>query len=442
MLETSDTRLQIAILGRPNVGKSSLFNIFTGSRKAIVKDEPGVTRDIHYERVDVWGREFDLIDTGGMTDNDLPFADEVRDQVERLLPMMDMALVVMDARDGILSDDREVLTQVQKSKKPFVVLVNKIDSEKDQDILMSEFYQLGVDIIPTSFERRRGIDVVSEWIVERVPKREDLDAEKTPRIAIIGKPNAGKSSLVNYLLGADRMVVSSIPGTTVDAIDSPIKWNGKTYTFVDTAGLRRKARRDTGVEILSAFKSEKAVKDANIVVLLLDGLINPSLQDARLVELALEMNKAIVVAVNKSDVGRKQIDDYRNALKEKVGEELYFSPDIPVVFVSAKTGQGIDQLFEVLDQLWERLHMRISTSQVNDFLVDLTRKTPPPIFGNRNVKFLYFTQTKQVPPSFVCFVNNPRGISESYRRFMVNEARKHWGLLGVPIRFYMIRNHR
>lgn len=442
MLDMNSSRPQIAILGRPNVGKSSLFNVFTGSRKAIVKNEPGVTRDIHYERVDVWGREFDLIDTGGVTDTDLPFAEEVRDQVERLLPLMDMALVVMDARDGILSDDREVLTQVQKSKKPFVVLVNKIDSEKDQDLLMSEFYQLGVDMIPTSFERRRGIDVVSEWIVERVPTREDLDAPKNPRIAIIGKPNAGKSSLINYILGANRMVVSDIPGTTVDAIDSDIKWKGKDYTFADTAGLRRKARRDTGVEILSAFKSERAVKDANIVVLLLDGLINPSLQDARLVELALEMNKAIVVAVNKSDVGRKQIEDYRNALKEKVGEELYFSPDIPIVFVSAKTGQGVDQLFNVIDELWERLHLKVSTAQVNDFLGELTRKVPPPIYGNRNVKFLYFTQTKQVPPSFVCFVNNPKGVSEGYKRFMVNEARKHWGLFGVPIRFYMIRNHR
>ncbi len=439
MIETNHIRPQVAILGRPNVGKSSLFNILVGSRKAIVKDQPGVTRDINYDKVELWGREFDLIDTGGITEGDIPFADEVREQVDRLLPMVDMAIVVMDGRQGIMSDDREVLTEVQKSKKPFVVIVNKIDSEKDQDVLLSEFFELGVDLIPTSFEGRRNVDQVGEWIIGQIPKNIDPDAPENPTIAIIGKPNAGKSSLVNYMLNDNRMIVSEIAGTTVDSIDSEVKWNNKLYTFIDTAGLRKKAKRDNDVEILSAFKSADAVHKAKIVVLLIDGLIGPTEQDAHLVDLAMEMNKAIVVTINKSDLGRKEIEDYRHKLKVKVNEEFHFNPTIPVVFVSAKTGQGMDRLFEVIDELWSKLHMRISTSEINDFLGEFTKATPPPIHGNRNVKFYYFTQTKQIPPSFIGFVNFPKGVHESYRKYLINEVRKHWSLFGIPIRFFLFK---
>ncbi len=432
-------RTKVAIVGRPNVGKSSLFNLFIGKRAALVKDEPGVTRDIHIRPIDVWGRGFDLVDTGGITEGQVPFADQVRKQVIAILPDVDLLLVVVDGRAGLHPDDREVLKEVQKSKKPFLVLVNKIDSEKDQELLVSDFYELGVDLQGTSFENRRGIDEICEWLISQSPEFLTHNETLQKTIAVIGKPNVGKSSLINYLLNDERMLVSDIAGTTVDAIDSEIDWNGKKYTFIDTAGLRRKAKRSTGVENLSAYKSEDAIARASIVVLMLDGTEGPSRQEARLLELAWEQNKAVLIAINKSDLGRKEIENYRETIQEKMQWEFHFQTDMPRVFISAKTGQGLDQLFEKIDELWEKMHLKISTSDLNDFLGHLTRLTPPPIHGSKNVKFYYFTQTKQVPPSFIAFCNYPPGISDSYKRFLHNELRKKWDLQGVPLRLYVFK---
>jgi GTPase len=435
----SKERKKIAIVGRPNVGKSSLFNVFVGGRPALVKDEPGVTRDVNLRTVDVWGRTFDLIDTGGVTGNAVPFAGEVREQVLRILPYVDFILFVVDGRDGLVPDDRDLLVEIKKTRKPFLILVNKIDSEKDEESRLMDFFELGEDMQPTSFENRRGIDETCEWIIAQLTDQglEEVPLEK--KIAIIGRPNVGKSSLVNYLLSENRMLVSDIAGTTIDAIDSEINWKGKKYVFTDTAGLRRSARRDTDVEVLSAYKSEDALARASIVVLMVDALEGLHQQEARLLDLILEENKAVVVAINKSDLGKKEIVDFRDKLQEEVDSELYFHAGIPRVFISAKTGQGLDQLFKVIDELWDKMHLKISTSDVNEFFGQLTRMVPPPIYGTRSVKMNYFTQTRQVPPSFIAFCNYPQGVSPSYRRFLLKELRKKWDLYGVPVRLYILK---
>ncbi len=435
----SKERKKVAIVGRPNVGKSSLFNALVGGRPAVVKDEPGVTRDVNLRTIDVWGRTFDLIDTGGVTGTDVPFAGEVRNQVLRVLPAVDLILFVVDGRDGLVPDDRDLLIEIKKARKPFVVLVNKIDSERDEAARLMDFLELGEDLMPTAFESRRGMDEVCEWIIDHLQDEGLEEAPLEKKIAIIGKPNVGKSSLINYLLAEERMIVSDVAGTTVDAIDSEIEWKGKKYTFIDTAGLRRGARRDTDVEILSAYKSADALERASIVVLMVDALQGLSQQEARLLDMILEAKKSVVVAINKSDLGKKEIEDFRDNLQEQVDTELYFHAGIPRVFISAKTGQGLDKLFATIDELWEKMHIRISTSEINDFLGGLTRMVPPPIYGSRPVKLNYFTQTRQVPPSFICFCNFPQGVSPSYRRFLVKEIRKKWDLYGVPVRLYVLK---
>lgn len=433
------SRKRIAIVGRPNVGKSSLFNIFSGGRPALVKDEPGVTRDINIRTVEVWGKSFDLIDTGGVTGTNVPFAGEVKTQVLRVIPQVDFLLVVVDGREGLVPDDKEVLTEVQKLRKPFLVLVNKIDSDIEMQDRLNDFYELGVDLVPTSFENRRGMDEICEWLDANL-EAENLEyAPLEKKIAIIGKPNVGKSSLINYLLQSERMIVSDVAGTTIDTIDSEIEWNGQKYTFIDTAGLRRQARRDTEVEMLSAYKSEGAISRASIVILMVDALEGLSQQEARLLEMILDENKSVVLAINKSDLGKKEIEDFRDNIQEQIYSEFHFHTTIPRVFISAKTGQGIDRLFSVIDDMWEKMHKKISTSDVNEFLGQLTRIVPPPIYGSRPVKISYFTQTRQVPPSFIGFSNYPPGVSPAYKRFLVNEVRKKWDLGGIPVRFYILK---
>lgn len=432
-------RKKVAIIGRPNVGKSSLFNALVGGRPAVVKDEPGVTRDINLRTIEVWGRSFDLIDTGGVTGTEVPFAGEVKNQVLRILPAVDLILFVVDGRGGLVPDDRDLLIEIKKVRKPFLVLVNKLDSERDDEERLMDFLELGEEMLPTAFESRRNLDEVCEWLIENLQDEGVDEAPLEKKIAIIGKPNVGKSSLINYLLNEERMLVSDIAGTTVDAIDSEINWRGSKYTFIDTAGLRRGARRDTDVEILSAYKSEDALARASIVILMVDALQGLSQQEARLLDMILEEKKAVVVAINKSDLGKVEIEDFRENLQEQVDNELYFHAGIPRVFISAKTGQGLDKLFATIDDLWEKMHLKISTSEVNEFLGGLTRMVPPPIYGTRAVKLNYFTQTKQVPPSFIAFCNFPNGVSPSYRRFLVKELRKKWDLFGVPVRLYILK---
>ena len=430
---------QVAIVGRPNVGKSTLFNIMTGTRNAVVKNEPGVTRDIQTGMADVWGKDFEIIDTGGLTEAPDTFSKLIREQVLELLTDVDLLLVVMDGKVGVIPEDRELMKIVSESGSPYVVIANKVDRVTDEDMAKSEFYEFGSEVIAAAFETRRGLSDVLEWLDKKVEGIKIPDKEG-PTIALVGKPNVGKSSLVNHLLGASRMIVSEVAGTTVDAVDSQILYNEKKYVLVDTAGLRRSAKRKEDVEIISAFKSKGAISRANLVWLLIDGREGPTDQDARIIQEVLEQHKGVILVANKSDLGEDEIPAYRKTFREKLENELHFYVDIPLVFISAKTGQGIKKLFETVDNVYDKLNFKISTSELNDFFFEVIRQAPAPVYGIKTVKFYYLTQTHQVPPSFIAFANHPDGVDNSYRRFLAKRIRQRWDLEGIPIRIFVMKS--
>ena len=430
----------VAVIGRPNVGKSTLFNILTDSRKAVVKDRPGVTRDIQRDAVDIWGAQFDLLDTGGWTRSQDFFSPLVRKQVAQLLEDVDLILVVVDGRAGFCPEDRDVVSLAQASGKDFLIVVNKVDVDGDEaaELAKSDFYSLGSSLVATSFEKRRGIDEVIEWIKSKLGESGSTVLEgKT--LAIVGKPNVGKSSLVNYLLRQDRMLVSERAGTTVDAVDSQLFFNGKPYVLVDTAGLRRSARRTDDVEIISAFKARDSIARADIVLLMVDLLDGLSDQDAHILSQAFELGKTVILVGNKSDLAKERQTGFRNKFREQVEEVFHFFPDIPMVFISAKTGQGVGSLFSKIEEVWEKLHLRIPTSHLNDFFTHVIRQAPAPVHGTRNVKFYYLTQTRQVPPSFIAFANFPESITPAYRRFLSKRIQEKWDLRGIPVRIFAMK---
>ncbi len=433
------SHLQVALLGRPNVGKSTLFNLLTRTRRALVRDEPGVTRDIQVEPAEWWGKKFDVLDMGGVTEAQEGFSPLIRAQVESVIQHVDLLVVVMDAKTGLVPEDRDILRMAKESGRPFLLVVNKVDRFQDKDLLLSEFYEFGLEPLPCSFEQAVGVDQVVEWIGAHVAGGEHTQREGL-RLSVVGKPNAGKSSLCNLLLGQERMLVSDQAGTTVDAVESSFDYGGRSYVLVDTAGLRRPSKRKEGVEFISAVMSHKAIDHSELVLLLIDGMEGPSVQDARIVEYCLEKHKAIILVVNKTDLGEQERPAFRQGLHEQIKRQFHFFTEIPVVFTSAKTGLGIQALFEKIEEVRGKLHIRIPTSQLNKFFTEVIRKAPAPVWGTRNVKFYYLTQTKQVPPSFIAFANHPQGVTPSYRRFLANRIQEQWGLQGIPIRIFVMKS--
>ncbi|MFN7453635.1 MAG: ribosome biogenesis GTPase Der [Pseudobdellovibrionaceae bacterium] len=433
--------MKVAIIGRPNVGKSTLFNILTGTRKAVVKNQPGVTRDIMIHPCEIWGKHFDLIDTGGITEAHDTFSVLIREQVLSFLETVDLLLVVMDGRAGLVPEDREILKIAQISKKPFLVILNKIDRGHDEETLKSDFYELGVDLVATSFETRRGVSDILEWVHKVLPEKTQ-EVHPGMKIAIVGKPNVGKSSLVNALLGSPRMIVSDIAGTTIDAVDTPFQFNGNQYTLVDTAGLRRSSSRDEDLEIISAFKSQEAIRRANLILLVVDSTQGPSVQDAKIMQAILEDHKAVILVANKSDIGKVEIPEFKKTFKEQIERVFHFFNDVQVVFTSAKTGHGLDDLLEKIEWMATRMTTRISTSELNDFFFDTIRKAPAPVWGNNNVKFYYLTQTFQQPPAFIAFANHPDGVDNSYRRFLIKNMKDQFDLAGIPIRIFVMKSKK
>ena len=288
---------RVAIIGRPNVGKSTLFNYLTDSRKAVVKNQPGVTRDILIEPGEVWGVKFDVIDTGGLTEASDLFSQLIREQVVEFLASVDHLIVVMDGRAGLLPEDRDIIRIAKETGKPFLLVVNKVDRSHDLELAKAEFYEFGVDVVATSFEMRLGLDEVLEWIVSQVKKTENTVREGL-KLAMVGKPNVGKSSLCNSLLGENRLLVSPVAGTTVDSVDTELVYEGRKFVLVDTAGLRRSAKREEDIEIIAAFKSQDAIHRADLVLLVVDGNIGPTDQDAKILESCLESHKAVIVVAN------------------------------------------------------------------------------------------------------------------------------------------------
>ncbi|MCE3009967.1 MAG: ribosome biogenesis GTPase Der, partial [Proteobacteria bacterium] len=374
-LSGPESVMKVAIIGRPNVGKSTLFNILTGTRKAVVKNQAGVTRDIMIHPCEIWGKHFDLIDTGGITEAHDTFSVLIREQVLSFLETVDLLLVVMDGRAGLVPEDREILKIAQISKKPFLVILNKIDRGHDEEIHKSDFYELGVDLVAASFETRRGVSDILEWVHKELPEKTQ-EVHPGMKIAIVGKPNVGKSSLVNALLGSPRMIVSDIAGTTIDAVDTPFQFNGNQYTLVDTAGLRRSSSRDEDLEIISAFKSQEAIRRANMILLVVDSTQGPSVQDAKIMQAILEDHKAVILVANKSDIGKVEIPEFKKTFKEQVERVFHFFNDVQVVFTSAKTGHGLDDLLEKIEWMGTRITTKISTSELNDFFFDTIRRAP------------------------------------------------------------------
>ena len=430
---------KVAIVGRPNVGKSTLFNILTDSRKSVVKNQPGVTRDIIIEPCEIWGKGFDLIDTGGITEAHDTFSKLIREQVTEFLQVVDLMVLVVDGRVGLVPEDAEIVRIAKQTGKPFVIVVNKVDSIQENENSKIEFYEFGVDLITTSFEQRRGLGELMEWIHNHLPV-EQMTIKEGTTIALVGKPNVGKSSMVNCLLGENRMLVSDIAGTTIDAVDTPFIFNQKKYILVDTAGLRRSARREEHLEIISAFKSHESIRKADIVLLMIDGTEGPTDQDARIMQSILEDHKAVIVVANKSDLGRVEVLDYRKKFQEQCESVFHFYEDVPIVFTSATKNYGIQDLLEKIEWMSEKLSIRISTGDLNDFFFDAIRGAPAPVYGITNVKFYYITQTLQHPPSFIAFANHPQGVDNSYRRFVIKRLKDKFDLKGVPLRMFVMKS--
>ncbi|OFZ15985.1 MAG: ribosome biogenesis GTPase Der [Bdellovibrionales bacterium RBG_16_40_8] len=434
---------RVAIIGRPNVGKSTLFNGLTRSRKAVVKNQPGVTRDIIVGRADWWGKTFEVLDTGGITAHNDQFSPLIYKQVLSILKYVDLLVVVMDARSGLLPEDRDIVRIAKESGRDFFIVVNKVDRDKDADLLKAEFYEFGMPVLHAAFERSERVDEIVEKISEYIP--ENLQAEVPAiRLAIVGKPNVGKSSLCNYLVGEKRVLVSEIAGTTVDAIEMSFSFKNNNFILVDTAGLRRSAKRwsrGDGVEILSSYKSFEAIDHADMVFLVMDATHGPTEQDAKMAEYIFEKGKALIVVANKMDLLKDQQDEPRKWFRERLSREFHFAPNLPMVFTSAESGEGLTNLLEEALSLWQKLHFKVSTRELNDFFYNVIRQAPSPVYRTTNVKFYYCTQTGQLPPSFIAFANHPEGVTPSYRRFLIKRIQHQWGLEGVPVRVFVMKSN-
>lgn len=430
---------KVAIIGRPNVGKSTLFNILTDSRKSVVKDQAGVTRDIIIEPAEIWGKKFDLIDTGGVTESQDLFSKLIKEQVSDFLHSVDYIIAVMDGRAGLVPEDRDIIKLAKQTGRPMLLVINKVDKSHEDDIAKADFHEFGLDVTAASFEQRRGVAEIMEWIHGIIPEQQEIKKEGF-NVAMVGKPNVGKSSLCNSLLGVNRMLVSDIAGTTVDSVDSPFIYNDEKYILVDTAGLRRQSRREEDIEIISAFKSKESIRRADLVLLVIDGTEGPSEQDAKIMQQILEDHKGVIIVANKSDLAVNEVEKYRETFKAQMEKEFHFFVDVPVVFTSAKSGAGINDLFKKIEDVRRKLNFKVSTSELNDFFFETIRKAPAPVWGISNVKFYYLTQTMQQPPAFIAFANHPDGVDNSYRRFITKNMKERFDLHGIPLRIFVMRS--
>jgi GTP-binding protein len=420
------------------VGKSTLFNYLTESRKAVVKNQAGVTRDILIEPAEVWGVKFDVIDTGGLTESTDLFSKLIREQVIDFLKSVDHLIVVLDGRAGLCAEDGDIIRVAKESGKPFITVINKVDRLHDIELIKAEFYELGVDELKTaSFEQRYGVDEILEWIVDQV-KRTQHTVREGLTLAMVGKPNVGKSSLCNRLLGEKRLLVSPIAGTTIDAVDTELVYRDRKFVLIDTAGLRRSAKREEDIEIISAFKTRDAIRRADIVMLVVDANEGPTSQDAKILERILDAHRAVVLVANKVDLAEENIPAFRTWFKSRVNEVMHFFSDIPIAYVSALTGRGLKDMFDVVVDTEAKLTKRISTRDLNDFFTNVIRQAPAPVWNTKNVKFYYLTQTNQQPPAFIAFANHADGVTAPYRRFLAKRLQEHFDLQGMPIRIFVM----
>ena len=427
----------VAIVGRPNVGKSALFNRIVGGDAAIVSEEAGTTRDRHFARAEWNGRAFWLVDTGGLTDDpSLPIDVEIRRQVLQAVDEADLLLLVTDARAGVHPSDANVVTLLRGSRKPWLLVANKVDDVQSTDYY--EFYALGAgEPIPVSAQNGKNSGDLLDAIVERFPEG-PAEIPDALHVAVIGRPNVGKSSIVNRLLGEERLVVSEHAGTTRDAIDTPMQYHGRTLVFIDTAGLRRQSRVDESIEFYSALRTRRAIERADISVLVIDAVLGLENQDLKIAALAWERGSGLIVVVNKWDLVAK--DSNSAARFEKEAEEKApFLRFVPFLFTSALTGQRITRLLDALMAVDTERRKRISTAQVNARLEELLARRQPPQAAGREVKLLYATQVEVAPPAIAVFGNHPELVEEHYVRYLHNGFRESWGFTGNPLRILLRR---
>lgn len=427
----------VAIVGRPNVGKSTLFNVIAGDSIAIVKDTPGVTRDRIYADCSWLNYNFTLIDTGGIEpDSSDVILSQMRDQAQIAIDTADVIIFLVDVRQGLTDADGKVADMLRRSQKPVVLCVNKVDSFKKMEADVYEFYNLGIgDPIPVSASNHQGVGDLLEAVSDHLKKDgSESDDDDRPRIAIVGRPNVGKSSIVNRLVGEKRVIVSDIAGTTRDAIDTPLKRNGREYILIDTAGLRRKSKIHEDLERYSIIRTVTAVERADVVVMVIDAAEGVAEQDAKIAGIAHERGKGVIIAVNKWDAVEKD-DKTIYKMTEKIKQTLAYMPYAEFVFISAKTGQRLDKLFELIDMIIENQSMRIATGVLNEILAEAVAMQQPPSDKGRRLKIFYMTQISVKPPTFVVFVNDKKLMHYSYTRYIENQIRNAFGFRGTPLRF-------
>ena len=433
----------VAIIGRPNVGKSTLFNRLTRTSKALVAPLSGVTRDRHYGTVPYGEHAFILVDTGGFVARE---ADElevgIRRQAQAAVAEADAVILLMDGRQGPQAGDAEVADYLRRQGKPLLLAINKIDHARLEDNL-AEFYRFGISpLYPVSAAHGLGMGGLLEALAELLGPPQTLPDEAPGlRVAILGRPNVGKSSLINRLLGEERLLVSPQPGTTRDALDTPLKWQGRDYVLVDTAGLRRRSRVTHGLERLMGLKALRALDRAQAAVLLLDATEGLTQQDLRIAGLINEQAKGCLIAINKWDL---VAPDPRRAeqVLEQVAQDLEIMAYAPVLPLSVKTGYHLDRIFPFLDEIDAQSNLRVGTGELNQLLKQFTTRVPPPRYRHRTVKFLYATQAEVAPPTFILFVNHPQGVPDSYRRYLTKQLREALHIPFAPLRLFLKTRER
>ncbi|MBR2530542.1 MAG: ribosome biogenesis GTPase Der [Lachnospiraceae bacterium] len=427
----------VAIVGRPNVGKSSLFNILAGSRISIVKDTPGITRDRIYAEGSWLDRNFTIIDTGGIEPESKDIIlSQMREQAQIAIDTADVIVFMVDVKQGLVDSDAKVADMLRRSKKSVILCVNKVDDFKKYGNDVFEFYNLGIgEPISVSAANRLGIGELLDAVVAHLPEHDENEEEDDRiKVAIAGKPNVGKSSIINRLIGKDRVIVSEIAGTTRDAVDTVIKHNGKEYVFIDTAGLRRKKKVKEDLEHYMVVRTVAAIERSDVCILVIDAAEGVTEQDAKIAGIAHEAGKAIIIAVNKWDTVEKDNKTVKKYEKD-IRAILSFIPYADIVFISAETGQRLPKLFEITDRVYESASRRIATGVLNEIMTEAVALQQPPIDKGKRLKLFYITQVGIKPPTFVIFVNDKELMHFSYSRYIENRIREAFGFDGTPLRF-------
>lgn len=423
----------VAIVGSPNVGKSTLFNRIIGERHAIVDDQKGVTRDRLYGKASWLTKEFTLIDTGGIEIQNAPFQKQIRAQVEIAIEEADVILYVADGRIGVTDDDQVVCRMLYKSNKPVILAINKIDN-KEMMSNVDEFYSLGLgDPIPTSSTHGIGVGDILDKIIELLPERKEKKYENAICFSIIGRPNVGKSSLTNAILGQERVIVSNIEGTTRDSIDTPFKRDGQDYVVIDTAGLKKRGRIYEAIDKYSALRALSSIDRSDVVLLVIDASVGITNQDKHVVGYAMEENKAIVIVVNKWDLVEKT-QSAMNEFTKKIRREFKFLDYAPVVYISAKDKSRIQTIFPEIITAYNSYNFRVGTSILNDIIADAQMMNPAPVFNGDRIKIYFASQVSTCPPTFILSVNNPDYMHFSYQRYLENRLRESFEFSGSPIK--------